>query len=138
MAVTVGCVDSKRTDPLIIAFVCTNRLGVHGADLPGNYRPFPVHCTSRVDVLDMLKAFETGADGVAVVRCGDGNCKYIKIEPRVNARVKRGQELIKALGLEPERIGILSASPSGNGGHPYTAVCTEFSEKVKKIGIRTK
>ncbi len=139
MATTVGCVDAKRADPLIAAFVCTNRLGVHGADLPANYRPFPVHCTSRVDVLDMLKAFEAGADGVAVVRCGAGDaCKYIKIEPRVNARVKRGQELIKGLGLEPERIAVLTASPSGNGGHPYTAVCAEFSEAVKKLGIRTK
>jgi coenzyme F420-reducing hydrogenase delta subunit/formate hydrogenlyase subunit 6/NADH:ubiquinone oxidoreductase subunit I len=138
MATTVGCVDSKRTEPLIVAFVCTNRLGIHGADLPGNYRPFPVHCTSRVDVLDILKAFETGADGVAVVRCGDNACKYIKIEHRVNARVKRGQELVKAVGMEPERIAILNAVTSGNGGHPYTAVCTEFSEKVKKIGLRTK
>jgi NADPH-dependent glutamate synthase beta subunit-like oxidoreductase/coenzyme F420-reducing hydrogenase delta subunit len=138
MATTVGCVDSKRTDPLIVAFVCTNRLGVHGADLPGNYRPFPVHCTSRVDVLDILKAFETGADGVAVVRCGESACKYEKIEPRVKARVKRGQELIKALGMEPERIAVLTAAPTGNGGHPYSAVCTEFSEKVKQLGIRTK
>jgi coenzyme F420-reducing hydrogenase delta subunit len=91
-----------------------------------------------VDVLDILKAFETGADGVAVVRCGDNACKYIKIEPRVNARVKRGQELVKSLGMEPERIGILNAMSSGNGGHPYTAVCSEFSEMVKKIGIKTK
>ncbi|OGW43264.1 MAG: hypothetical protein A2X57_08460 [Nitrospirae bacterium GWD2_57_8] len=137
MVTTVGCVDAKRTDPLIVAFVCTNRLGVHGADLPANYRPFPVHCTSRVDVLDILKAFETGADGVAVVRCGEGSCKYEKIEPRVKARVKRGQELIKALGMEPERIALLSAV-TNNGGHPYTAACVEFSEKVKALGLRAK
>jgi len=128
MATTVGCVDTKRTEPLIVAFVCTNKLGIHGADLPKSYRPFPVHCTSRVDVLDMLKVFETGADGVAVVRCGSESCKYIKVEPRVAARVKRGQELIKAIGLEPERIGIL----------PAASACSEFSEQVKKIGIRAK
>jgi len=138
MATTVGCVDGSRTEPLIVAFVCTNRLGVHGADLPANYRPFPVHCTSRVDVLDMLKAFEHGADAVAVVRCGIDSCKYIKVEPRVNARVKRGQDLIKALGMEPERIAVLTAVPSGDGGHPYTHVCTEFSEAVKVLGIRTR
>jgi formate dehydrogenase (NADP+) beta subunit len=137
MPTTVGCVDSKRTDPLIVAFVCTNRLGVHGADLPANYRPFPVHCTSRIDVLDILKAFEAGADAVAVVRCGVGKCKYEKIEPRVNARVKRCRELIASLGMEPERIGILNAK-TDNGGHPYTAVCAEFSDVVKKMGIRTR
>lgn len=137
MATTIGCVDAKRTEPLIAAFVCTNRLGIHGADLPANFRPFPVHCTSRVDVLDILKAFETGADGVVIIRCGDGKCKYEKIEPRVKARVKRGQELLKALGMEPERIALLNAM-TDNGGYPYTAVCTEFSEKVKNLGMRTK
>jgi len=138
MATTVGCVDGSRTEPVIVAFVCTNRLGVHGADLPVNYRPFPVHCTSRVDVLDILKAFEHGADAVAVVRCGKDSCKYIKVEPRVDARVKRSQDLIKALGMEPERIAVLNAMPSGNGGHPYTKICTEFSEAVKMLGIRKK
>ena len=138
MAKTVGTVDPKRTEPVIVAFVCTNKAGVHGMNLPANCRTFPVHCTSRVDVLDMLRAFEVGADGVAVVRCGDSACKYIKIEPRVRARVKRGKELIKMLGMEPERIALLTASASGNGGHPYTAVCTEFSGTVKKLGMRAK
>ncbi|MDA8099687.1 MAG: FAD-dependent oxidoreductase [Nitrospiraceae bacterium] len=128
MAAAVGQVDAKRSEPLLVAFVCTNKMCAHGVNLPKNYRVFPVHCTSRIDVLDILKAFETGADGVAVVRCGDTNCKYEKIEPRVNARAKRGRELIKALGMEPERIGVLAAS----------SACGEFSEAVKKIGIRSK
>lgn len=136
MATTVGCVDSGRTEPLIVAFVCTNRLGIHGADLPGNYRPFPVHCTSRVDVLDVLKAFEAGADGVAVLRCGEGNCKYIRIEPRVAARMKRGQELIKALGMDPGRVEILTAQTDA-AGNPYSAACTGFSARVKELGLRT-
>jgi coenzyme F420-reducing hydrogenase delta subunit len=95
----------------------------------------PVHCTSRIDVLDILKAVESGADGVAVVRCGDGTCKYRDIAPRVNARVKRAQELVGALGIDKGRIEILSAA-SGNGGNPYAAVCADFSERVKKLGMR--
>jgi coenzyme F420-reducing hydrogenase delta subunit len=83
----------------------------------------------------MLKAFEAGADGVAVVRCGDGNCKYKDIAPRVNARVKRVQDLLGMLKIEPGRLEILSAI-ANNGGNPYAAVCAEFTERVKKIGIR--
>jgi len=122
----IGAIDPKRQEPVVVALVCSNRLKV--VSVPNNVKAVPVHCTSRVDVLDILKAFESGADGVAVVRCGDGNCKYKDIEPRVNARVKRGQELIKSLGMEPERIGVLASS----------SACGEFSEVVKKIGIRTK
>ena len=131
----VGKADPKRREPLIVAFLCTHHVGVLGFDVPKNVKTVPVHCTSRIDVLDLLKAVESGADGVAVVRCNDGTCKYRDIAPRVSARVKRGQELIKALGMEPGRIEILTAS-SGNGGNPYAAVCAEFSERVKKIGMR--
>lgn len=133
----IGTIDHKRQEPVIAAFICTHHAGVLGFGLPGNIRSIPVHCTSRVDVLDMLAAIEAGADGVAVVRCGDGNCKYRKIEPRVEARVRRGRELIKALGMEPERIGLLKVA-SDNGGHPYAAACAEFSESVKKLGLRPK
>ncbi|MCK9418139.1 MAG: FAD-dependent oxidoreductase [Nitrospirae bacterium] len=131
----IGKIDAKRQEPVVVALLCTNHAGMLGLDLPKNVRTVPVHCTSRIDVLDLLKAFELGADGVAVVRCGDGNCKYKDIAPRVNARVKRVQDLLGMLKIEPSRIEILSA-PSTNGGNPYAAVCAEFSEKVKKIGMR--
>ena len=131
----IGKIDSNRHEPAIVAFTCANHAGILGLDLPKNVKSIPVHCTSRIDVLDMLKAFESGADGVAVVRCGDGNCKYKDIAPRVNARVKRVQDLLGMLKIEPGRVEILSAT-STNGGNPYAAVCADFSERVKKIGLR--
>ncbi|MGE5809248.1 MAG: FAD-dependent oxidoreductase [Nitrospirota bacterium] len=133
----LGKTDPKRQEPVIVAFMCTHHVGVLGFETPKNIKTVPVHCTSRIDVLDILKAVESGADGVAVVRCGDATCKYRNIEPRVNARVRRAQELVGALGIDKGRIEILSTS-HGNGGNPYAAVCAEFSEKVKKIGLRTK
>jgi coenzyme F420-reducing hydrogenase delta subunit len=132
----VGKVYPSRQEPTIVAFTCANHAGILGLDLPKNVKSIPVHCTSRVDVLDMLKAFEVGADGVAVVRCGDGNCKYKDIAPRVNARVKRVQDLLGMLKIETGRVEILSAA-STNGGNPYSAVCKEFSERVKTIGMRS-
>lgn len=135
MRSVVGEVEPDREEPAIVAFMCTHHVGVLGFDVPKNVKPMPVHCTSRVDVLDILSAFEAGADGVAVVRCNSGTCKYLGIEPRVKARVKRAQELISALGIEVGRIEILSAS-QGNNGNPYAAVCREFSERVKKMGLR--
>jgi coenzyme F420-reducing hydrogenase delta subunit len=132
----IGKIDPKRQEPVIVAFICTHHVGVLGFDVAKNVKAAPVHCTSRIDVLDILKAVESGADGVAVVHCNDGTCKYRNIAPRVNARVKRSQELIGALGMDKNRIEILSAV-STNGGNPYVAVCAEFSEKVKKIGLRT-
>ena len=130
----VGKVDPKRQEPVIVAFVCTHHTGVLGFDLPKNVRTVPVHCTSRVDILDLLKGLECGADGVAVVRCNDGTCKYKNIASGVNARVKHGQELISMLGMEAGRIEVLSAS--SGGGNPYSAVCADFSERIKQMGLR--
>jgi formate dehydrogenase beta subunit len=131
----VGAVDPKRQEPVIVAFMCTHHAGVLGFDLPKNIRTVPVHCTSRVDILDLLKAVEMGADGVAVVRCNNGTCKYKNIESRVHARVRRGQELLGMLGIDSGRIELLSA---GSGSvNPWAAVCADFSERIKNIGLRT-
>ncbi len=133
----VGKVNLKRQEPVIVAFTCANHAGILGLDLPKNIKSIPVHCTSRIDVLDMLKAFEVGADGVAVVRCGDGNCKYKDIAPRVNARVKRVQDLLGMLKIESGRVEILTAA-SNNGSNPYHAVCADFSVRIKAMGLRAK
>jgi formate dehydrogenase beta subunit len=135
MPALIGKIEPKRQEPVIVAFLCTHHVGVLGFDVAKNVKTVPVHCTSRIDILDILRAVESGADGVAVVRCNDGTCKYRNIAPRVNARVKRSQELMKTLGMDPGRIEILSAS-HGNGGNSYAAVCAEFSERVKKMGLR--
>ncbi len=131
----IGKVDADRQEPVIAALMCTHHAKVIG--VPNNVKAIPVHCTSRIDILDMLKAFESGADGVAIIRCGSGTCKYRDIEPRVNARVKRVQDLLGMLKIESNRLEILSAT-SDNGGNPYSAICADFSERVKKLGLRAR
>ena len=76
-----------------------------------------------------------GVDGVAVVRCNDGTCKYKNIEGRVSARVRRGQELLDKLGIGSGRIELLSAS-SADSGNPYAAVCADFSERISADGLK--
>lgn len=135
MPSVVGAVDPKRQEPVIVAFLCTHHVGVKGFELPGNVRKIPVHCTSRVDVNDLLKAFECGADGVAVVRCGAGSCKYKSVEGPVAARAERAKQLIGMLGMEAGRIEVLTADSSN--GKSYAAVCGGFSVRVKQMGLRT-
>lgn len=131
----IGKFNSARQEPVIAAFVCMHHAGVLGHDLPSNVRRIPVHCTSRVDIVDLLKAVECGADGVAVVRCSDGTCKYRDIASRVNARVKRAKEMLGLLGMDAGRIEILTVDASASG-NPYAAVCADFSGRIKTIGLR--
>lgn len=130
----VGAVDPGRQEPVIAAFLCSHHVGVKGFELPENVKKVPVHCASRIDIIDLLAAFECGADGVAVVRCSGVSCKYKGIGHRVSARVDRTKQLITMLGMEPGRIEMLAADTSN--GNPYTAVCVDFSGRIKQMGIR--
>lgn len=131
----LGAIPADRKEPAVAAFMCTHHVGVTGFNLPANFRILPVHCTSRVDVLDIFYALNAGADGVAVVSCAAGTCKYKDIEDRVKARVKRAQELIGALGMESGRIAFLKATGDGN---PYREVSLAYAESLMNLGLRTK
>jgi len=131
----IGAVAADRKEPVIAAFVCTHHAGVLGYDLPANVRRIPVHCTSKIDIVDLLKAVESGADGVAVVRCGDGACKYRDIAPRVNARVKCAKNMLGMLGMDAARIDIVDVAAAAEG-NPYASACADFSERIKQIGLR--
>jgi formate dehydrogenase beta subunit len=134
MPSVVGTPDPVRQEPDIVAFLCLHHVGVGGFEVPENVRKIPVHCTSRIDVNDLLRALECGADGVAVVRCPEGSCKYKGIEHRVAARVDRTRQLVRMLGMEPDRVGILAAD--SQNGKSYAAVCGDFIARIKQIGLR--
>jgi coenzyme F420-reducing hydrogenase delta subunit/NAD-dependent dihydropyrimidine dehydrogenase PreA subunit len=134
LPLVVGKLDPKRQEPVVVAFLCSHHVGIHGFGLPENVRKVPVHCTSRVDVNDMLKAIECGADGVAVVRCSESACKYKGIEHRVVARVGRVKQLAGMLGMEPGRVEILTADT--HNGSSYASVCGDFAGRIKEMGLR--
>ena len=55
-------------------------------------------------------------------------------KPRVNSRVKRAQELLGMLKIEPGRVEILSSASATDG----ESLCVEFSGRVKQLGLRGK
>lgn len=131
----IGEIDRKRTEPVIAAFLCTHHMGVAELNLPENIRQIPVHCISRIDILDLLKAFECGVDGVVVLRCADGSCKYRGIVQRIAARLQAAKKQFAALGIEEGRLSLMSSDPSAEV--LYKAECTNFISAIKGIGIRS-
>jgi coenzyme F420-reducing hydrogenase delta subunit len=134
MSAVVGPVDPERREPVIAAFLCLHHVGVLGFEVAENVKKVPVHCTSRIDVNDLLRALECGADGVAIVRCSGGSCKYEGIEHRVAARVDRAKQLIGMLGMEPGRIALLAADV--HNGKSYASVCSDFAGRIQQMGLR--
>lgn len=52
----------------------------------------------------LLKAFENGAAGVAVVGCGAGRCRYAKGTVSAAGVVSRARNLLQSAGIPPERL----------------------------------
>ncbi len=131
-------IDS-RYDPKIVGFVC-NWCCYAGADLAGvsriQYAPgirlIRVMCSCRVSPLHILKALETGIDGVLVGGCHPGECHYVNGNHYTERRIAAIKALLMTIGLEPERVKL--AWVSASEGSKFADIVNEFSETTKRLG----
>jgi coenzyme F420-reducing hydrogenase delta subunit len=90
----------------ISLFYCANSLspeeiqkcGSGVADVQINAISLP--CSGRVNLLYLLKAIETGADGVLLLTCPIGECTYIQGNLRAQKRIEAVDDLLVEAGLE--------------------------------------
>ena len=126
-------------EPQIVAFCC-NWCTYAAADLAGTSRVhYPpnvtivrVMCSSMVNPIYVLKAFEGGADGVLVAGCHHTDCHYIDDPVKCDATVDKLRKVLHVLGLEDERLRreLVAASE----GIVFARIIKEMVEQLKKIG----
>jgi len=80
----------------------------------------------------MLKAFETGADGICVAGCLEGECHFLKGNLRARKRVTYLKELLQELGIEPERAAIYNLSSAQ--GQRFAQIAQEMTDIVRALG----
>ena len=91
-----------------------------------------VPCTGRVDVLTILKAFESGVDGVYLAGCLEGECHFLKGNLRAKKRVNYAKELLKEVGIEAERLEMYNLSSAQ--GQRFAAIANEMADKIRALG----
>jgi F420-non-reducing hydrogenase iron-sulfur subunit len=91
-----------------------------------------VPCTGRVDVLTILKAFESGVDGVYLAGCLEGECHFLKGNLRAKKRVTYAKTLLQEVGIEPERLEMYNLSSAQ--GQRFAAIANDMAEKVRALG----
>jgi coenzyme F420-reducing hydrogenase delta subunit len=91
-----------------------------------------VPCTGRVDVLTLLKAFESGVDGVYVAGCMEGECHFLKGNLRARKRVNYAKTLLEEMGIEPERLEMYNLSAAQ--GQKFAAIANEMADKIRALG----
>lgn len=99
---------------------------------PSNIRIVKVPCTGRVAIIHLMRAIEKGADGVFVAGCIEGDCHYQVGNIRARRRVAYVQNMLKSIGMEPERVAMYNLS-SGEGPR-FAEISREMTEKVRELG----
>jgi coenzyme F420-reducing hydrogenase delta subunit len=125
--------------PRIVAFCC-NYCAYAAADLAGSLRlSYPpdirvvlLPCTGRLDALEVLHAFERGADGVLVAGCLEGDCHFQAGNLNARRRVEHIQDLLELVGLDRRRIQMVNMS-SAMGAH-FAMAAAEMTAEINELG----
>lgn len=70
-------------------------------------------CSGKIDIPYMVKAFETGADGAAVITCKDGECHNLEGNLRAQKRSQAVNSLLEEVGLGKGRITVIQLKDGG-------------------------
>ena len=99
---------------------------------PAEAKILEIPCTGRLDMLEVLHAFEVGADGVMVAGCLEGDCHFQEGNLNARRRVDRIKTLLEAIGLEPDRIRMFNMSSAM--GKQFAEAATEMAEQITALG----
>ena len=123
----------------ILAFCC-NFCAYAAADLagsrrmqyPANVRIVRVPCSGKVEVQQILAAFERGIDGVLVAGCLEGGCHFIQGNLRAKRRIASARKILDDIGLGGERVRMVNLSASE--APTFVARVREMVETVERLG----
>ncbi len=99
---------------------------------PTNVKIVKVPCTGRVDILLILKAFESGVDGVYLAGCLEGECHFLRGNLRAKKRVQYVKTLLDEVGLGSGRVEMYNMSSAQ--GQRFAEVAREMTEKIRALG----
>ncbi len=134
---------NQEWEPKIAAIVC-NWCTYAGADLAGisriqyppNIRIIRVPCTGRINPFYIVKALQSGADGVLVSGCHPGECHYISgnlVERRKFLMLK---SFLNYIGIESDRT--IFTWVSASEGDRFAQVVKGVTEKIRALGPANK
>ncbi|MCL5292353.1 MAG: FAD-dependent oxidoreductase [Actinobacteria bacterium] len=109
-AVELGASDLRLLSGLFsgearTAFVCREAVILPERRSSSGWQIISVPCAARIDETAVLKAFEAGSQGVLIVGCSDGRCRYGALEG-LAGRVRKLRSLLDEVGLGGSRLGL--------------------------------
>jgi coenzyme F420-reducing hydrogenase delta subunit len=93
-------------------------------------------CSGKIDVPYLLKAFETGADGAAIVTCPENECRHLEGNRRARKRADAVEALLEEIGLGQGRMSVITLKEGGV--EQGIGEIKDFLNRVKKLSQREK
>jgi coenzyme F420-reducing hydrogenase delta subunit len=134
----------------IYIFYCSNSLdiealrrccGQRGNDL---LKTVSLPCSGKLELIYLLKTFETGADGAVLITCPKGECRHLEGNLRAHKRAQAVRALLEETGLGRERLLVTHfdkeagvAQLTGEIDHICTRIRNNASSKTVPVGSDT-
>jgi len=126
-------------EPKLLGFLCQNSAdlcadfaGMERKSYAPNFFPVRLPCLGGLDAFFLLKAYFSGADGVLVLGCPPGHCRYKRGNETAKRRMQVIQGLLEILGIGKERLDFVWIHPSEIS--KLVEVVNGFNERITKLG----
>jgi coenzyme F420-reducing hydrogenase delta subunit len=118
-------------------FYCSNHLaagqfaGLAPGSVGDSLKTISLPCSGKVDVPYLIKAFETGADGVAIVTCPRNECRHFEGNLRAHKRAEAVESLLEEIGLSAGRMAVFECGKSS--ASQILGEINQFIDRVRKL-----
>ena len=122
----------------IILFYCSNSINPEEIKKTSKkekdieIRVISLPCSGKVDLLYLLKAIETGADGAFLITCPQGECQNLEGNFRAKKRADAVNSILEEAGLGKERIIVIPASEKTDSDYIFKEII-KFRGLIKDL-----
>ncbi len=123
----------------IILFLCNwgphaayQTLQDRGADIPSGIKMVRIPCSGRITKALLLRPFEMGADGVILLGCHPGSCRYGSGTQASQDNTAETRRILDLIGLGAERLQLGNFLP--DQPDELLAFLQGFTRQIEKMG----
>jgi F420-non-reducing hydrogenase iron-sulfur subunit len=102
-----------------------------GLRYPASVKVVKVSCLSRVHVGLILKAFQFGADGVMLLGCEEGRCRFSADSAHIVEEYQKARGILEMLGISKGRL-VLVQLPAFDG-HQFVNQAMNLIRHIEQI-----
>ena len=123
----------------IIGFCCKNAIESDPVLIERGWHAFEpeiklitVPCSSKVETLGIIKAFESGIDGLFVLGCKENSCRLLDGNSRAQRTVNYTKKILSEIEIETDRLSMIQLGASDF--KDFNHIARYMIERIKSLG----